>query len=136
MRGTLDPDDAGADMCRKRVRPRPVLGVADGPGFDRMGDEVGDGLHHRFGREQRMDAGAALVEDLFRPTAIGLGAQGQISVKSLQEVRILAPNVGDDLVAVRRHQTRGVDQDAMELRRIREAIPIYLLHLPRLVGME
>ena len=136
VRRPLDPDDAGADVPRKRLRPRPVLGVADGPGFDRIGDEVGDGLNHRFGRQERMDAGAAFVEDFFGPSAIGLGAGGEIAVKRLQEVRVLAPDVGDDLVAVRRHETRGMDQDPMELRGMGKAIPVYLFHLPRFVGME
>jgi len=33
VRGPLDPDDAGADVARKRVHPRPVLGVAHRPGL-------------------------------------------------------------------------------------------------------
>jgi len=83
-----------------------------------------------------MDARTALVEDLFGPPAIGLGAQGQVAVKRLQEIGILAAHISDDFVAVRRHQTCGVDQDPMELRGVREAVPIHLLHLPRFVGMQ
>lgn len=47
-----------------------------------------------------------------------------------------AAHIGDDFVAVRRHQTRSVDQDAMELRGVREAIPIHLLHLSRFVRLQ
>ena len=35
-----------------------------------------------------------------------------------------------------RHETRGMDQHAVQLRRVGKAIPIHLLHLPRLIGME
>ena len=34
VRGALDSDDACPDMRRERVRPRPVLGIPHGPGFD------------------------------------------------------------------------------------------------------
>ena len=81
VRRPLHADDAGADVPRKRLRPRLVLGVAHRPGFDRIGDEVRDGLQHDFGREQRMDTGAVLVEDLSGPAAIGLGAQARLRRK-------------------------------------------------------
>jgi len=53
-----------------------------------------------------MDAGTALVEDLFGPPAIGFGAQGQIAVKRLQEIGILAAHIGDDFAAVRRQSAK------------------------------
>ena len=83
-----------------------------------------------------MHAGRMLVEDFGGPPAIGLGAQRQIAVKGLQEQRVVAPHIGNHLVRVRRHQARGMNQHAMQLRRVGEAVPVRLLHLTRLVRMQ
>lgn len=57
-------------------------------------------------------------------------------MKGLEKLRILAPDIGDDFVGVRRHEAGGVHEHAMQLRRIGETIPIALLDLPRRVGVQ
>ena len=71
----------------------------------------------------RARASLGPFEDLFGPAAIGLDAQRQVAVKGLQELGILPPHIGDDLVGVGRHEARRMHQDPMELRRVGEAIP-------------
>jgi hypothetical protein len=72
---------------------------------------------NRFGRCRSIARGRKLrIEAPEYFVALGsLGAQGQIAVKSVQELWILASHVGDDLVAVRRHQARGMDQDTVPM---------------------
>ena len=57
-------------------------------------------------------------------------------MQGLQELRILAPYIGNDFVRVGRHEAGRVDEHPVQLRRVRKAIPVHLLHLPRFVGME
>ena len=83
-----------------------------------------------------MRAATSFVEDLLGPFTKGLGGERQEPMEGLKEPRELAADIGDDLVRVSRHETGRMDRDAMDLRRIGEAIPIALLHLPAFVRVE
>jgi hypothetical protein len=95
--------DKRSDMPRESVRPGPVFGVAHGPRFDRVSDEVGDGLEDRFRRQQRMGATTLLVEHFFGPLAIGLRAQSEVAVEGPRELRRnhCSPEMGSAAIKAR-----------------------------------
>ena len=133
MCGTADLHHSSPDVAGQGLGARPVLGVADRHRLDGVGDEVGERLDGRLGRQQLVRPGAPLVEHLPGPPANRLCAEGEVAMKRLKKQGELTPYVGDDLVRVGGHQAARVHEHAVELRRVTEAIPIGLLHLPGFV---
>ena len=123
-------------MSRGACVPRPVLGVADRAGLDGIGNEVRERVDRRLGCQQRMLAGASLVEDFAGPAAKGFRRERKQPMELLQEPREHATHVGHDLMRMGAHEAARVHHHPEALCGEAQAVPVASLELSGLIGIE